>query len=210
MNYTIHTAPQGTPEWLAARAGCATGSRAGDILARIKSGEAAARRDYRYQLAAERLTGKPQDDVFVNAAMQWGTEQEPFARMAYEAATGNIVRETGFLRLDGQYVGCSLDGDVDDMAGIIEIKCPKTATHIEYLTACNVPTKYLPQIRHNLHVSGAQWCDFISFDPRLPDNLQLLVVRVSRADADVEGYAAELQQFLAEVSALENQLRNRK
>lgn len=207
--FTEHHAPQGSPEWLAARAGCATGSRAGDVLAKIKSGEAAARRDYRVQLVAERLTGKPQDDVFINDAMRWGTEQEPNARMAYEAATGNIVRESGFLRMTDWQVGCSLDGDVDGLTGIVEIKCPKTATHIDYLTNGVVPAKHLPQIRHNLWVTQAKWCDFISFDPRLPENLQLFVCRIRAEDADLQAYESELLAFLSEVDALELKLRER-
>ena len=209
MTFTIHTAQQGTPEWLAARAGRATGSRASDILAKIKSGEAAARRDYRVQLAAERLTGQPQEAGFVSADMKWGTDQEPFARMAYEAHTGIIVRETGFLAHNTLAIGCSLDGDADNFAGIVEYKCPKSATHIKWLLAGVVPSDHIPQITHNLWVTGAQWCDFASFDPRLPENLQLFVVRVNRADVDIAGYTAEVMAFIAEVDSLEQQLRQR-
>ena len=164
MTFTIHTAPQGTPEWLAARAGRATGSRASDILAKIKSGEAAARRDYRVQLATERLTGQPQEAGFVSADMKWGTDQEPFARMAYEAHTGIIVRETGFLAHNTLAIGCSLDGDADNFAGIVEYKCPKSATHIKWLLAGVVPPDHVPQITHNLWVTGCKYADFVSFD----------------------------------------------
>lgn len=209
MKFTIHDAPQGTPEWLAARAGRVTGSRAGDVLAKIKSGEAAARRDYRVQLLAERLTGKPQEDGFTNAAMQWGTEQEPFARMAYEAKTGRLVQETGFLAVDDMAVGCSLDGDVESFKGILEFKCPKTSTHVDWLLSGVVPSKHVPQVTHNLWVTGADWCDFVSFDPRLPDNLQLFIVRVNRSDVDIEGYAKEVSAFLAELDVLEAQMRAR-
>lgn len=209
MNFTIHDATQGTPEWLAARAGRLTGSRASDMLAKVKSGEAAARRDYRVQLVTERLTGCPQEDGFVSADMRWGSEQEPFARMAYEASTGIIVRQTGFLALDDHMAGCSLDGDVEKFAGIVEFKCPKSATHIAYLTDGGLPSKYRPQVTHNLWVTGAQWCDFVSFDPRLPENLQLFIVRVNRADVDLSSYEAEALGFLREVEEMEDQLRRR-
>lgn len=206
---TIHDAPQGTPEWLSARAGCVTGSRASDVLAKIKTGEAAARRDYRTQLVAERLTGRPEESGFVNDAMRWGTEQEPFARMAYEAETGNLVRETGFIRMTGKPVGCSLDGDVDDFTGIVEIKCPKTSTHISWMLAGKLPAQHVAQVTHNMMVTGAKWCDFVSYDPRLPDNLRLFIVRVNREDVDIEGYTKELDQFLADVAGTESQLRAR-
>lgn len=207
MNFTIHDAPQGTPEWLAARAGRVTGSRASDVLAKIKTGEAAARRDYRVQLLAERLTGQPQGPDFVSSDMKWGTEQEPFARMAYEAHTGLIVRETGFLAHNTLSVGCSLDGDVDGFKGIVEFKCPKTATHIGWMLAKVIPSQHIPQITHNLWVTGAEWCDFASFDPLLPEHLQLLVVRVQRLDVDIEGYAREVMAFIAELDDLEAKLR---
>lgn len=207
MNFTIHDAPQGTPEWLAARAGRVTGSRASDVLAKIKTGEAAARRDYRVQLLAERLTGQPQGADFVSKDMAWGTEQEPFARMAYEAHTGLIVRETGFLAHNDLAVGCSLDGDVDGFRGICEFKCPKSATHVNWLLAGVVPSQHIPQITHNLWVTGAEWCDFASFDPRLPEHLQLFVVSVQRSDVDIEGYAREVMAFIAELDELEAKLR---
>jgi predicted phage-related endonuclease len=209
MNFTIHDAPQGTPEWLAARAGRLTGSRAGNMLAKIKSGEAAARRDYRVQLVTERLTGSPQEDGFISADMRWGTETEPLARMAYEAHTGVIVRETGFLAHNELAVGCSLDGDIDGFRGLVEFKCPRSATHIGYLQDNRLPPKYAPQVMHNLWVTGAEWCDFVSFDPRLPDNLQLFVIRVLRPDVDLQAYEAEALTFLREVDNLEQQLRQR-
>lgn len=200
-SFTIVDAPQRSPEWYAARAGRLTGSRAGDILARLKSGgEAACRRDYRVQLAAERLTGIPQESGFVNAEMQRGIDCEPFARASYEARTGLFVRETGFLQHSSLMVGCSLDGDVDDFFGIQEFKCPKSATHLTYLRTRTVPTEYMPQIRHNLWVSGAQWCDFVSWDDRFPAHLQLVVIRVHAKDADIDGYAKEAMRFLAEVA----------
>lgn len=207
--FSIHNAPQGTPEWLAARAGRLTGSRAGDMLATIKSGEAAARRDYRVQLVTERLTGSPQEEGFVSADMRWGIEQEPFARMAYEAHTGIIVRETGFLVMNDHMAGCSLDGDIEAFTGIVEFKCPKSATHVGYLQDDKLPAKYLPQVTHNLWVTGAQWCDFVSFDPRLPGQLQLFIKRIHAADVDLTAYEKAALAFLSEVESLEQSLRRR-
>ena len=194
-------AEQRSEEWFAARAGRLTGSKAGDILAKIKTGEAAARRDYRLQLVCERITGKPQEDVFVNAAMQRGIDLEPMARAALEAQQGYLVRTSGFLMCNQRMAGCSLDGDVDDFSGIVELKCPKSATHLRYLRERVMPKEHLPQVLHNLMVTGATWCDFASFDDRFPAHLQLFVVRVVRTDVDVDliAYENEAERFLAEV-----------
>lgn len=199
MKFHIIEHEQRSPAWFLARSGRLTGSRAGDILSKIKSGESAARRDYRLQLAAERLTGLPQESEFVNAAMQRGIDCEPIAFAAYEAATGEMVRRTGFICADDIMVGCSLDGDVDGFHGIIELKCPKTATHLSYLKGSGMPSMHLPQVTHNLWVTGAAWCDFASFDDRLPKMLQLFKVRVHAKDIDLEAYDHAAMQFLAEV-----------
>ena len=204
--YLINSAPQGTSDWLSARAGKATGSRAKDILAKIKSGEAAARRNYRVQLVTERLTGSPQESGFVNDAMKWGTEQEPHARRAYEAHTGYIVTEAGFIYLEDVMTGCSVDGLIGG-DGMAEYKCPNSSTHIEWLLAGVLPSEHKPQILHNLWVTGREWCDFASFDPRLPENLQLFVVRYERIEDEIKAHEAEILQFLSEVDALENRLR---
>lgn len=209
-DFEIVEAPQRSPEWFAARLGRATGSCADKILAKIKSGEAATRKNYRVQLVAEILTGVSQDKVFVNDAMQWGIDTEPQARMAYEQRTGNIARETGFASVNGARIGCSLDGDIDEFEGLLEMKCPNTATHLEYLDAARVPPDYVPQITHNMLVTGAQWADFVSFDPRLPDYLRLLVVRVKREDLDIDGYKVELEKFIAEVDAMVAKLEARR
>ena len=200
-SFTICTAEQRSALWFAARAGRLTGSRAGDMLATIKTGEAAARRDLRTQLVVERLTGQPQEDSFINGAMQWGIDHEAEAFAAYEAHTGNLVRRTGFLAHTDLMVGCSLDGDVEDFAGIVEIKCPKSATHYGYIKSGTVPANHKPQILHNLWVSGAEWCDFVSYDPRYPDHLRLFVQRVPRVEIDVLAYEKTALAFLAEVDA---------
>lgn len=201
MNFRIIDAPQRSEAWFEARAGRLTGSAAGDMLASIKTGEAAARRDLRTKLVVERLTGQHQEDGFVNAAMQWGMDKEADAFAAYEAHSGNVVRRTGFLSHLHVMAGCSLDGDVDDFAGVVEIKCPMSATHFGYLKAKGVPSKHMPQILHNLWISGAQWCDFVSFDPRFPEHLQLFVHRVPRNDIDILAYAKCAEKFLEEVDA---------
>ena len=199
---------QGTPEWLAARAGRVTASRIPDVMAKIKTGEAATRRDYRAQIIAEILTGQPQGDTFTNEAMRWGTEQEPFARAAYEMASGFMVDQVGFvLHPTIDRAGASPDGIVD-MDGLVEIKCPKTATHLQYVLDKAVPTQYQPQMLWQMACTGAAWCDFVSFDPRLPDDLQLFVVRFNRDQARIDAMEAEVIAFLAEVDETLSRLRS--
>jgi hypothetical protein len=197
--FTIIDAAQRTLPWYAARLGRLTGSRCADMLATIKSGEAAARRDLRIQLVLERLTGQPQENGYVNADMQRGIDLEADAFAAYEAETGLVVRRTGFLAHTELPVGCSLDGDVDDFTGIVEIKCPKSATHYGYWKAGGLPAAHKPQILHNLWISGAQWCDFVSYDDRFGDGLRLFRVRVERNDFDLMAYERTVKVFLAEV-----------
>ena len=207
-NLIVCPHPQGTPEWLADRAGRATGSRAKDILAKIKTGEAAARRNYRVQLATERLTGKPQESGFISKEMQWGTDQEPFARMAYESATGNLVTEMGFIYLPDLMAGCSVDGLIEEGArtGVFEAKCPISATHVEYLVAGKLPSEYKPQILHNVYVTGADFADFVSYDPRMPEKLQLFKVRWERDEDEIKEYEAELLEFLSSVDRVHTDL----
>lgn len=194
-------AEQRTPEWLAARVGRLTGSRAADMLATIKTGEAAARRDLRAQLVVERLTGVQQEDGFVNAAMQWGTDCEPLAFAAYEALSGQMVQRSGFLAHTELLAGCSLDGHVGDYEGIVELKCPKSATHLRYLKSGELPAEHRPQVLHNLWLTGAQWCDFLSFDPRFPAPLQTMLVRVPRVEIEILAYEKAALKFLAEIDA---------
>jgi YqaJ-like viral recombinase domain len=201
--FTIIDCEQRSDEWVAARAGRVTGSKAGDVLAKIKTGEAAARRDYRFQLAIERLTGKPAEPGYVSAEMQRGIDLEPAARLAYEAHSGLIVRETGFLSMNEIMAGCSLDGDVDDFKGLVSFKCPKSATHVEYMKAHRLPPAYVPQATHEMWVTGAEWYDFCSYDDRLPEGLQFFCVRVERSEfkAELAAYEIEVSKFLAEVDA---------
>lgn len=200
-NFTIVDAPQRSPEWFAARAGRLTGSRAKDMLATIKSGEAAARRDLRAQLVVERLTGRPEDDGtgYVNAAMQWGIDHEDAAFAAYEALTGQVATRSGFLAHTDLMAGCSLDGHVGDFDGLLEVKCPKSATHMGYLRSSTLPAEHQAQVLHNLWISGASWCDFLSFDPRFPAHLQTVLIHFVPQPAMLAEYADKAKAFLQEV-----------
>ena len=203
--YIVSEHKQSTDGWKLARAGKATGSRAADIISKIKTGEAAARRDYRVQLVIERLTGAPYENGFVSKDMEWGTSQEPFARMAYEEATGLIVREAGFLYLPNIAAGCSVDGLIAG-GGLFEAKCPKSATHLTYLMENRVPPAYVPQLTHNLWITGEPFADFVSFDPRLPEHLQLFRVRFERDEKAIEAHEVEVLRFLDEVDAMQSKL----
>ena len=210
MKPVIIEVEQRTPAWFAARAGRLTGSVASEMLSRLKSGgESAARRDLKLQLAVETLTGTPMEaSGFVSPAMQRGIDAEPLARGRYEAETGNLVRTTGFVIREDLAVGCSLDGDIRNFEGILEIKCPKSATHCQYLKDKRLPPDYVPQVTHNLFVTGAQWCDFVSFDDRMPAGLDFFMVRVQRDESAIAAYEAEVRKFLTEVQSEVGALRN--
>jgi predicted phage-related endonuclease len=202
MAFTVIDAPQRSEAWFAARLGRLTGSRADDMLASgTKGGEAVKRRDYRMELVTERLTGRPAEDGYTNADMQRGIELEPEARAAYEALTGVLVDQTGFLAHDELMAGCSLDGHVGAFEGVIEIKAPRAANHFASMRAGGVPAKYVPQITHALWLTGAQWADFVSYCPLFPERLQLYVHRVYAKDLDLAGYEAKVRAFLKEVDA---------
>ena len=191
---------QGSDAWKALRAGKVTASRVADVLSKVKSGESAGRKNYRMDLVAERLTGKPADS-FTNSAMQWGTEQEPFARIAYETHKGLFVEQVPFVDHPTiEWFGCSPDGLVGE-DGLLEIKCPNTTTHLEYLQEGKPPSKYIPQMMAQMACTGRKWCDFASFDPRLPEDLQLFVVRLNWDDAYIQEMESEIKQFLNEVEA---------
>jgi putative phage-type endonuclease len=201
------TIQQGTLEWRQLRLGKVTASRVADVMSKIKTGESAGRKNYKMDLVVERLTNTPTSS-FTNAAMAWGTETEPLARMAYEAFTGTFVETVAFIQHPSiEWFGCSPDGLVDD--GLIEIKCPNTATHIDYLLAGVPPAKYVPQMQTQMACTGAKWCDFVSFDPRLPTELQLLVVRLNRDDSYIQEIEVEVKQFLNEVQQVYTQLKER-
>jgi len=199
MMAVFHHVAQRSPEWRALRLGRLTGTSAVDMLATIKTGEAAARRNLRIRLVLERLTGQPQDDAYVSPDMQRGNELEAEAFAAYEAATGNLARRVGFLAHPELMTGCSPDGEIDAFAGLLELKCPKSAMHLSYLRSKEPPYDYLCQVRHNLWISGAEWADFVSFDPRFPPALRLLITRVTMSEAERKAYELLVRMFLKEV-----------
>lgn len=200
--FTVIDADQRSAAWRAARCGRLTASRAKDILAKIKSntGESAARRDYRLQLATERVTKEPQDNDFVNADMQRGIELESAAFAAYEAVTGQLLDRCGFVAHNELLIGCSPDGVVEDFTGVVELKVPRSATHLRYLRSGGVPAEHAAQITHTLWVTGAEYCDFLSYDPRFPTPLQTYYVRVLRNEAALAAYATQAMTFLDEVA----------
>lgn len=195
---------QRTPEWAAARLGLLTGSRVADAFATIKKGEAAGRRNLRTQLVLERLTQQSQEGDFCSPDMERGMALEPDAYAAYEAETGRLVQSVGFVMHDDLLTGCSPDGLTFE--GVIEIKCPKAATHLEYLRD-GLPGKYLLQIQHSLWITGAAWGDFVSYHPAFPPEVRLKVTRVLASCCDFDAHEREVRRFLAEVDAEERSVR---
>jgi len=195
----LETADQRSDDWYAARCGKATASRFKDVLAKLKNGAAAAdRQKYLTELVVERLTGQPVP-AYENAAMRWGTEQEAGARAAYEKRAGVAVEETGFVAHDTLQAGCSPDGLVD-WDGLIEIKCPyNSAVHIETLLS-GMPAEHTAQVQGQMWITGRQWCDFVSYDPRMPAELQLHVQRIPRDPAFIADLERQVTSFLAEVA----------
>ena len=199
-----------SPEWFAQRCGKATASRIADIVAKTKSGYSTSRANYMAQLVVERMTTQVAES-YTNAAMEWGTEQEPFARAAYEAKTGVLVDEVGAI--DHPSIAMSAaspDGLVVDKnnasLGCLEIKCPNTAQHISTLLGEEVAKKYYDQMQWQMACTGRYWCDFVSYDPRMPEGLQLFVKRVARNDTYLAELEVEVIQFLKEVDDKVNKL----
>ena len=196
---------QGSDEWHQLRLGKVTASRVADVVAKTKSGYSASRANYAAQLIAERLTCKP-GESFSNAAMQWGTDMEPEARRAYEFHRDTDVTEIAFvLHPTIGDSGASPDGLVD-ADGLVEIKCPNTATHIETLVGLSAPSKYITQMQWQMACTDRKWCDFVSYDPRLPESMRFFCVRVHRDDALIASLEAEVITFLNEVRTKVDQL----
>ena len=188
---------QRTTEWHTARLGKVTASRVADVIAKTKSGYGASRTNLMADLIVERLTGQPAS-TFTNAHMEWGTEQEPHARAAYSARTGELVEEVGFIdhpRISNS--GASPDGLVAD--GLVEFKSPATSTMLDTLLTQAVPTKYIPQMQWQMACTGRAWCDFVSYDPRLPEHLRMFVKRVDRDNDYIKMLEAEVTLFLSEL-----------
>lgn len=190
---------QRTDEWYAARLGKVTASRVADVVAKTKSGYSASRDNYMAELICERLTGT-RGEFYQNAAMVWGTEQEPHARAAYEAAQGVLVEETGFvLHALLDEAGASPDGLVGD-DGLVEIKCPNTATHLEFLLTSKIPEKYVTQMMWQMLCTDRKWCDYVSYDPRLPEHMRIKIIRVVADQVLMTQLENEVVQFLDELN----------
>jgi putative phage-type endonuclease len=197
---------QGSAEWHQERLGKATASKIADIIARTKTGYGAGRANYAAQLIAERLTGTPTEG-FTNAAMAWGNEKEPEARELYEFVTGRFVDQIGFVPHPVIAMsGASPDGLVG-ADGLLEIKCPQTATHLDTLTGQAIPAKYQTQMLWQMACTGRAWCDFASYDPRMPPHMRLFIRRLERDEARIAEMEAEVSAFLAEIDARIEQLK---
>lgn len=197
---------QGTEEWRALRLGKVTASRVADVVARTKTGWGASRANYAAELVAERLTGFAVEG-YVNAAMQHGINTEAEARAAYEFRTDLTVTEIAFIEHPNiAMTGASPDGLVGE-DGMLELKCPNTATHIETLRSGAVPGKYETQMQWQMACSGRKWCDFVSYDPRLPESMRLFVKRIPRDEKRISALETEVTTFLAEIEATVADLR---
>lgn len=191
---------QGSAEWIAARLGKLTASRMADAIAKTRSGWGASRDNLKATLIAERLTGIPQD-TYTNAAMQHGIDTEPEARLIYELSLDVTVQQIGFVaHPEIAWCGASPDGLVGE-AGLIEIKCPNTATHIDTLLYGVIPDKYIIQMQFQMACTERAWCDFVSFDPRLNERLRLWVKRITRDDKRIAELERQAVEFLAEVDS---------
>lgn len=192
---------QRSEDWFAIRLGKATASNVHKILAKTKTGYGADRANYMTQLVLERVTGTKAEG-YTNAEMQWGIDQEPFARAAYEAAKSVLVDEVGFLQHPTiEMSGASPDGLVGDH-GMVEIKCPSSKTALEcWLSDDPVEAKYYAQMQWQMACAGREWCDYVVFDPRMPAKAQLFIYRVSRDRDWLINTEKEVKKFLAEVDA---------
>jgi putative phage-type endonuclease len=190
---------QGSEEWLKIRLGKVTASGVADVLAKTKSGVSASRGNYLIKLAIQRVTGVVEES-YTNDAMQWGKDNEAQARVAYEVVSGNFVDQVAFVDHPTiKWFGASPDGLVNQ-DGLVEIKCPNSATHWSYIKDDGPPTKYYIQMQAQMACTGRSWCDFVSYDPRMPERSQLFIKRVMREDSYIAEMEAEVKKFLDEVA----------
>ena len=190
-------------EWFEARLGKVTASHISDVMAK---GTGVTRKNYMMQLLVERLTGK-HEDTYINAAMQRGIDEEPMANAEYELVTGNLVTAVGFVDHPTiPMAGASPDGLVGD-DGLIEIKCPHTSTHVDTLLLDKVQRQYILQMQWQMACTGRAWCDFASYDSRMPPKHQLKVIRIDRDPAMVESIRDAVVLFLDQLADLERQLK---
>lgn len=204
----METIEQGSEAWHQLRLGKVTASRITDVIAQVKTGEAAGRENYRIELVCERLTGKPTEG-FTNAHMERGTELEPLARAWYEVEKSVFVNQVPFVdHIALPMTGASPDGIVGE--GLIEIKCPMAKTHIKYILDDKVPTKYIPQMAWQMACTGAQWVDFVSYCPEMPDGLKIFIKRYERDKAYIIELENKVIEFNKEVNELVERLRSAK
>lgn len=193
---------QNSEEWHKCRLGMVTSSQFSSVLAK---GQGKTRRSYMLKLASERLTGM-QSESYSNTAMEWGNETEPQARAAYRLFEDVEVEQVGFCKL-GDWIGCSPDSSVGNK-GLLEVKCPNTTTQIETFLKDIVPSRHKAQIQGQLYVTGREWCDFVSFDPRIPGKSQYFCKRVHRDDAYIDDILAPgIDKFVSELKELLEELK---
>ncbi len=197
---------QGSDEWLLARCGKATASRMGDLMARTKSGWGASRANYQAELVIERLTGKPADR-FVSPAMEWGSKCEPEARALYEFLYDCEVRQVGLVAHETIAHSLASPDGLIGSDGLVEIKCPNSATHVQTLLGAPIADAYHKQMAWQMACTGRKWCDFVSYDPRLPPEMQIHVTRVKRNDDLIRELEVEVSAFLSEVAETVEKLR---
>lgn len=199
---------QRSPEWRQARLGKLTGSCAAEMLSSRKDGkEAAGRRNLRIRLALERITGKAQESEFQSDAMRQGIERELDAVGLYESVTGRLIQSVGFCQHDTLQAGCSPDGSFNGFEGIVEVKSPLPATHWDYLSTGVIPDDYRKQITASLWITGAEWCDWLSYNPDFPAPLDMKLVRVAYDPKEIAAFELMAVQFLREVDEQVEQIR---
>lgn len=197
--FTVIDAEQRSDAWKLARCGRLTASNAGKMLAKTQKGWAASRTDLRVQIILERLTGKPQESGFQSQAMKDGIDREPLAIAAYEAHTGHLLEQTGFLSHNTLMVGASLDGHLGDFETLVSIKCRQPAAHYEFLRHGIIPAHAMAQMRHELWLTGATEHHYVSWQPDFPERQQLKFVVLKRDEMDVPEYEQEAIRFLHEI-----------
>jgi hypothetical protein len=196
---------QGSEAWHEIRGRFATASNFADVLATIKNGEAAGRRNYRNKLVVQRLTGKILPS-YQNDAMKQGIEREPLARAAYEVATGALVHRVGFIYDEMHEAGCSPDGLIGEDGGL-EIKCPEISAHLAAIRSKAEPPEYTAQIQGSMWITGRKWWDFVSWSPDFPENLQLVIRRIPRDEVKITSLQLAVSMFMQEVREEEAALR---
>lgn len=198
---------QGSPEWLRSRIGIVSASRFKDVLTEPKSNAdkeagnlSVTAETYLYELVSMILTDGALN--FSSAATDWGHENEPLARLEYSMMTDNNVVETGIFFHDNRKAGASNDGVIDD-DGMVEIKCPfNTVNHVRTVVAVDMPKEHMPQVQGNLWINGREWCDFISFDPRIDGDGRLFIKRIYRDETYIKNLERRVLAFIQKLDSV--------